>query len=503
MAIQNSNTDKLATFDHVVVLMLENRSFDNLLGFLYTPEELKELKSKGKLPLGQTFEGLNFGGKHCNPIPGAAANGSTPTELCVTRASDFHQPFPDPGEPYQHVNTQLYGKFIPESNSGKPDNKIVAPFNLPTPVPAVPPMDGFIKDYISVLQSMEPVKKGCGYYLSKLFGFTPKGFNLNDRIDDFKVIMECFQPDQVNVMATLAKQFAVFDNWHCAVPSQTYTNRAFWHAATAKGHVNNSPMSHWILEDIGPTLFNRLEEKKISWNIYTDNPVSITGIVHFQPLLDFHLTRFKSFKQFLEDARNDSLPAYSFVEPRFFTPHNDQHPSGFDSVIFGPSVVGSVLSGEKLINDVYNAIRTSENWKNTLMIITHDEHGGCYDHVPPGAATPPDPGAPVGQDGFRFDRLGFRVPMIMVSAHIKPHTIVNNPYQHTSFLKTMERKWALKNFTGRDESATEFTEVFTSDSARDVSEWPVIPDPVFPAGHDKIAYSKAPLNDLQKVLLKW
>ncbi|MFM9949187.1 MAG: alkaline phosphatase family protein [Saprospiraceae bacterium] len=107
-------------------------------------------------------------------------------------------------------------------------------------------------------------------------------------------------------MATLAKEFAVFDHWHCDVPSQTYTNRAFWHSGTAFGFVNNSPLSKWIEHDKdqpqrynNSTLFNRLQEKDMSWNIYCDDPISLTEIVHFQALKDYHETNFHSFNQFL------------------------------------------------------------------------------------------------------------------------------------------------------------------------------------------------------------
>ena len=110
----NTAFDPLDSFDHVVVLMLENRSFDNLLGFLYTQEELHQLEKDGKLPLGKSFNGLHFNGPHCNPIPKDILRPpGVGDEICVSRASDFHQPFPDPGEDYPHVNTQLFGSINP------------------------------------------------------------------------------------------------------------------------------------------------------------------------------------------------------------------------------------------------------------------------------------------------------------------------------------------------------------------------------------------------------
>lgn len=505
---QTTPANPLDHFDHVVVLMLENRSFDNLLGYLYKPDDIKP-----DFPLGKEFAGLHFNGLHGNPVPEDAEgeDGDGGITLYTRRARDYFQPFPDPGEFYAHVNTQLYGKFLPPSNDGQTDKKIAAPYNLPDPLPPTPPMNGFIADYISVLRGLE--KPGC---LNSIFNFlrlNPKWFKLNARYDDYKAIMECYEPDQVSVMATLAKEFAVFDHWHCDVPSQTYTNRAFWHSGTAFGFVNNSPLSKWIEHDKdqperynNSTLFNRLQEKDISWNIYSDNPISLTAIVHFQALKDYHETNFKSFNQFLTDAKNGKLPAYSFVEPRFFTPNNDQHPTSYDSVVYRESAIGSVLLGEELIREVYNAVKnshsdTGNNWKNTLLIITHDEHGGCFDHVPPRNACPPDEPPVPGEEGFLFDRLGIRVPMIMVSAHIQRNTIVNTPHRHTSFLRTMCNKWGLSPFTERDKTAPEFTEVFTSPTLRDISDWPDLSKPVISELWKEPDYSDAPLNDLQKAMI--
>jgi len=501
-----TNTDNpqnpLDSFKHVVVLMLENRSFDNLLGYLYKPGEILP-----SFPLGQKFSGLNFDGPHTNPVPDDVKDGHRGENIAVrpvTPADHYFQPYPDPGEIYPHVNTQVFGTIRPESNKGSTDDKIIAPYNLPEVVPLNPPMNGFVKDYISVLRSL----KNQGWFgrLLNWLGCNPKWFKLNDKYDDYKAIMECYEPAQVNVMATLAKEFAVFDHWHCDVPSQTYTNRAFWHSGTSYNFVNNSPSKKWILDQSGDTLFNRLQDKGIPWKIYTDNPISITGIIHFKQLLDYHFTHIKSFKHFLEDAENGALPDYTFIEPRFFTPHNDQHPSSYDSALYGAASTGSVLLGEKLIWQVYEAIRNSNsekgnNWENTLLIITHDEHGGCYDHIPPPSAPSPNNPPLVGEDGFKFDRLGVRVPMIMVSAHIKPNTIVNNTYHHTSFLNTMCEKWGIDHFTERDKNAPKFYEVFTSPEVRDVKTWPIIPEPKLPDGWENIDFSDTPLNGLEKTIL--
>ena len=119
-------SDPLATFDHIVVLMLENRSFDNLLGYLYEP---------GAVPRGQAFEGV-AGKQLSNPIPAGAIDserGSVP----VAPGTIPDGPNPDPGEGYPEVNTQLYGRFEPASNGNKQSAIAAAPYNLPgRPIPS-------------------------------------------------------------------------------------------------------------------------------------------------------------------------------------------------------------------------------------------------------------------------------------------------------------------------------------------------------------------------------
>ena len=175
---------------------------------------------------------------------------------------------------------------------------------------------------------------------------------------------------------------------------------------------------------------------------------------------------------------------------------------------------GSVLLGDRIVWKVYQAIRNSQsasgnNWQNTLLIITFDEHGGGYDHVPPPSATPPNPNGfntGAGQEGFDFSRLGVRVPMVMVSANIAANTIVNSPMHHCSFLQTMQQKWDLTSLGPRQDSAPPFTEVFTSTS-RDLDTWPdwkVYPGPsstLDEALMQQVDPGDVPLNDLQKSII--
>lgn len=493
--------DALDSFDYVVVLMLENRSFDNLLGYLY-PNGVPD-----NAPAGKTFEGV-AGKNLANPIPATATDQSAPppgvTSIPVSPVpdpTDYHQPYPDPGEQYYHINTQLFNVI---------NGNDKAPYNLPSPVPATPGMQGFVNDYIA----------------SFPLGDTDGG--LGPKYDQYRPIMQCFLPKQVPVLTTLAEQFAVFDHWFCSVPSHTCCNRALWHAGTSWGHVINfgdptyfdDNTYTWAKNSIGETLFNKIStsgpSSPLDWRIYNSNEASLTGIIHALALLPYHGPHhFPCLEQFFDDCAGGTLAKYSFLEPVFWTPHNDQHPSTWNDKHYGPDAVGSVLLGEELIWQVYNAIKNStggtggrgkgNSWRNTLLIITHDEHGGCYDHVaPPTGVTPPDLSGYTKWDDFDFTRLGLRVPMVMVSAHIAPNTVINTTHDHTSFLKTMFEKWSryiTGPLTARDAAVPDFREVFTAPALRDVSTWPDIPKPQIPAGLWNIDFSTAPLNDLQRAIV--
>ncbi|WP_299242188.1 alkaline phosphatase family protein [uncultured Aquimarina sp.] len=480
-SIQESS-NALDSFDNVVVLMLENRSFDNLLGNLYIDG----------VPGGKSFEGLQNYTKEM-PVPPRAVDYNTHKTVPVQTAQDFHQPFPDPGEVYQHINTQLYN-FVDQNNINIPEQDMVSPYNIPSPIPPDNmQMLGFVNDYINRLQALDD---------KKYPQFDEATFDL------YKVIMQVYMPSQVSVLSTLAKEFAVFDHWFCSVPSQTWCNRAFWHAATSGGQVINpgedkgiigniEGMKDWI-ENVWSqkTLFELMEDANVSHGIYTENPVSLTTVVNgpFKNENVIHMG--DELSEFKEHVENGSLPQYTFIEPKFFGQHNDQHPSSLSGLIDGPTKVGSVLLGENLIWDVYNTIFTNDTYKNnTLLIITHDEHGGCFDHVIPGSTIPPVPGMK-GQKGFTFDRLGVRVPMVMVSAHIAQNTIVNDVFDHTSFIRTMCKKWNMPHLTNRDKNAKSFEQVFSSSTR----SFPVIEKHVIPE-IEETTYDKDDLNDLQKSIL--
>lgn len=458
----------LAKFEYVVVLMLENRSFDNMLGYLYQDQRDKP------------FNGV-YGKQLSNPIPDFADK-SYLQVVPVMQGVNPENPSPDPGEEYPHVNTQLFGTVNPIANRTQGALFMSIPCNLPQGS-ADPFMNGFVYDYINNFENT--VVRAPSF-------------------DEYKVIMECFAPDTVPVISTLARQFAVCDNWFCSVPSQTYTNRSFFNASTSSGLVLNAPYADWLVGNNAETIFERLQQRGLNWKVYYDaeDVIPITAVIHYPRLKNFLPTNFFQMATFFSDVQKGTLPRYSFIEPRMFRDHNDQHP---------PAIVGStlqhssVLAGEVLIHEIYEAIRNScsergNNFSNTLFVITYDEHGGCYDHVPPPIVSPPNPQQPEGQMGFRFDRLGIRVPAILISSYINPGTVYSSPLHHNSMIKTMSMKWDLGSLTDRDGTAPDFADVFTRTKARTQSEWPqTTPRPVSKTVGDSL---QLPLNQLQTSIFK-
>jgi phospholipase C len=372
----------MVDIQHVVVLMLENRSFDCMLGWLY--------------PHDPDYGGLTL--NESNAYGGSAYGVWNDTGMSATTAC---LPDPDPGEFFTDMNFQLFGN--PNRLGGQAT------------------MCGFAENYAT--------QKTKGI-------FAPSA------------VMHYFTPEQVPVISTLAKAFGVSDRWHASAPCQTWPNRFFVHTGTSLGHVDNHTFP---IPFSAPSLFRRLEDQNKTWRVYFhDMPQSLL----LKDIWRYAILRYRFFDQFLADAHTGSLPNYSFIEPRYFTDlfksfiPNDEHPPH------------NVVYGEQLIARVYNAVRASPSWKKTLLIITYDEHGGCYDHVVPPAATPP--GGPIANSyNFNFDTYGVRVPAVLVSPYIPPGSKIRPsadgdgpPFDHTSVIKTVREVFGLGGeLTARDRVA--------------------------------------------------
>lgn len=473
------------TFDHTVVVMFENRSLDSLLGYLYTP---------ATVPPHQTYNGLADGDHRC-PVPPYIKDGHDFVSARISPGTDadMMNPNPDPGEEYQHVNTQLFNLVDPIGNQFKTAGQMVAPYNAPPPGQS-PTMDGFVWDY-------------CNTFV------TTKG--RNPAFDEYRVIMDSFADQSLPVISALAKSFAVFDAWFCSVPSQTLTNRSFFHASTASGYVVNVPYRKWVTANDQPTLFNRLQAAGLTWRVYYDETqiVPMTALIHAEQLYPYWLTNFATMQTFYNDVAAGTLPTYAFVEPRMIFNNSDYHPPAPSFTYNGITIGGisDVRAGDLLMHQVYDAVRRSastsgSNAMNTLLLLTFDEHGGCYDHIPPPTAIPPDPDVRTGEKDFKFDRLGVRVPTIAVSAYTDANTIVNRAVHHGTLARTLCEKYNLPHLTERDRTAPDLADAFNLSVPRAPSTWPVtVPRPVPPelSETNPLAAGLAPrpLNDLEQALV--
>jgi phospholipase C len=433
-------------FDHLVVLMFENRSFDNLFGYLYENDRPRNFVPEGS----GEFEGVAHRDDLYNLDDAEPPNRYDVTKAPYQKPEDMYAPYPNAGEFYHpNVNRQIYGADDVSGQLGE--------------LPVDNLMQGFVQDYIRV------IKESKGW-----------DGNVPPEPDMVKQILYCFPPEAVPVLSTLARSFAISDAWFSSAPTATWPNRSFVHSATSRGRVLNKPAGEWAHHHDQTTIFERLSDKLGSdraWRVYGEEVhyASLTALLHPPLRHERFKSNFRHLDQFYRDCRAGTLPAYSFIEPRMMSNVNDMHPSFW----LNPFVASSITAGEAFLNDVYDAVRQGKNWERTLLLITFDEHGGLYDHVfPPHNATPPGGDGEDADFGFRFDRFGLRVPALFISPYVAEGTVVRaageTPFDHTSIIKTLCRRWELEGLTARDRAAPDFLAVLTLPADRPRRETPTI-----------------------------
>ncbi|CAA6654039.1 unnamed protein product [Spirodela intermedia] len=364
-------------------------------------------------------------GKEWNPV-----NVSDPKSSRVFFGDGAHDVDPDPGHSFQAIREQVFGS---DDTSA---------------VPA--PMNGFA-------QQARSVEDG--------------GSNANMS----RYVMNGFRPEMVAVYADLVEEFAVCDRWFASVPASTQPNRLYIHSATSHGATGNLvrhvPLSLSLSLSIylstffsrgypQRTIFENIHDAGLSFGIYYQN---IPATLFYRNLrkLKF-LPKFHPFEPaFFSHAAAGRLPNYAVVEQRYMDskdrPANDDHPSH------------DVYEGQMLVKQVYEALRSSPQWNQTLLIVTYDEHGGYYDHVPTPVRGVPSPDGVVGPEPFffKFDRLGVRVPAILVSPWIERGSVLHGPngkpfptseFEHSSIPATVKKLFNLPSpfLTKRDEWAGTF-----------------------------------------------
>jgi len=399
----------LDNLKHVVVLMMENRSFDHMLGALHAEDA------------------------RINGLAGNETNPDTTNEPAqVAPQAEFQSQLdPDPDHSFPAVQKQLF-------------------FGTSGP-PAVAAMQGFVQSYWDQQHNVAHSHK----------------------------IMYYFAPGKLPVLHTLAQSYAVFNGWFSSIPGPTVCNRAFAHYGTSFGQVN---LDIFYVKDASESIYERMLAAGRTTKLYYFDPSSSTqevvNLLKNQPQI------FGTYPQFLEDCKNNALPDYSFVEPNY-----SDHPGddGGELLASDQHPDHDVQAGEVFIASIYDAIRQNPDlWQSTALLITYDEHGGIYDHVPPPACIPDGFHAPLADTNnmpFAFDRLGVRVPSILVSPWIAKGTVVPGPedpangrvFEHASIPATITQHFIgnYDNRTPREKAAQTFLDLLT-DEMRPDSDCPTI-----------------------------
>jgi phospholipase C len=263
-------------------------------------------------------------------------------------------------------------------------------------------------------------------------------------------IMKCYSPNQLPAVSALAREFVVCDNWHASLPGPTWPNRFFSHAASSGG-LDHSPSTldtaKWDSIDgfsfKNGTIFDRLNSNGIKWRLYGGDDFPVVAA-----LSGINLADINDYEYFAADVAQADYPAsYTLIEPSYghfwsdYKCGTSQHP------------LDDVTRGESLIKATYEAVRNSPVWSSSLIIITWDEHGGFYDHLPPPPAIAPGdtaPGDEYNEYGFTFEQYGPRVPAVVISPLIPRNLIDHRVYDHASIPATLEACFGLNPMTQRD-----------------------------------------------------
>ena len=426
-----------ADIRHVVVLMLENQSFDRLLGFVRLDDP------------SQRLDGLT--GEETLPV--APGDPTRVVRLGRGTAPALQVTDPNPGHQFEDIAMQVFGREqVPE--------------------PPTPTMDGFLANY--AVQTDDDGKAiGPERAAAALAGL---------------------DPSLAPVISTLARSFVVCDRWFSSVTGPTWPNRFFAHAATSNGYVESPTNLEQLAGFLGRrfrlrTIFENLTAAGRTWTVYFGDHAQAFGISSLHRYAD---TNFRRLERFAADVAADALPSYAFLEPPYMdapgTPAADQHPPHH------------LLDGERLIAQVYDTLRGTEAvWRKSLLILLYDEHGGFFDHVPPPAAAPPDHASATGEK-FTFDRLGVRVPALLISPWARKGWVDHQVYDHTSLLATLKTHFGLPEFlTRRDAQANVLSDAGFLPTPRLLDDTPANLTRLVP---DHVARPRpGKLSDLQQSLL--
>ncbi|WP_421844060.1 alkaline phosphatase family protein [Marinobacter algicola] len=436
--------------EHVVYYMLESRSFDNVLGWLYER--------------GQT-DGLNWIGANADGFRGLD--------------STMSNPLPNGRDAYvsQYMEGRLSNDFVLGGPAQDPwhDNSDV--------------LMQMFHGYRGYAEREQP----------KMDGFA---WNQNSA-----AVLSSFSPQQLSVLNGLAQQYALSDDWFSSIPGGTDVNRGFsvsgsaynrlgtWEGGKAyqdwpdKAHRQSLWKTLWSHGHRDWKIYYSIlwEEAVFTHQLYLKGQIPEVDAAWAKAVLDAGRngdlptsTWIAPLQQFYNDVKYDALPRFSYLEPAWV---------GADCTSYHPGSssdgINSLVPAERALNDIYEALSSNKTlWSKTLLVVTFDKNGGLFDHQSPPYARKPWPNDRA--DGFEFDIMGPRVPAIFASPWIKPRTILRSDsgrhFDSTSFAATLldwygvaRETWGLGD---RITEAPTLETLFTEQKPRETA-------PTFPVPYDK------------------
>ena len=441
-----SSPKSLSSINHIVFMAQENRSFDSYFGALrqYWADEHVPDESLDGLPQFNPISGLAPLQGPAPSNPGCSPAGPAPSDCAFDANSpvtSFHFQTmcienPSPSWDEAHVDWDYYD---PEGNS-----------------PAA--LNGFVWTAAHDARQL--------------------GYNDQDGLR----AMGYYDGNDLNYYYFMATDFATSDRWFHPVMSRTEVNRDYLLAATSQGRAFPSGTNS---NDASPltakTIFQELQDAGISWKVYV-NPqgsscsgppyaasclLTLSYLNNFtfgQTVASTYPQNIAPISQYFTDLQNGTLPQVAYIDPASDA-GLDEHPSDND---LSPS---NAQAGAAYAESLINALMQSSSWQNSAFILTFDESGGLYDHVPPQPAVSPDGIQPVDLNPgdvctqstgptCDFTYTGYRVPLIVISPFTKKHYVSHTTADYTAILKFIETRFKLPPLTRRDAAQMDMTEFF-------------------------------------------
>jgi phospholipase C len=386
------NIGALAKIDHIVVLMQENRSFDQVLGYL----------SRGNIndqPINPNVDGL---------LPPKHADHSK--QVNFFRGREFRPRKADKTDP----------KRLAQLDNPEPGATAWPSFAIPGPC----------HETNCVLSQMAPNPEAPNIPMGNFVAEFARQLNVADSTDPrLRLVMDYFGPEDLPVYAALAREFGICDSWYTSHPGPTWPNRF----VLLTGDLNRGPSDE--VETDNPdfktmiplqsrTVFDILNEHGASWRVFEHG----YSFLRLYGKFTYDTTNIVPFddpvRGFEAAARDGNLPQVTLIEPDYINlpPGNDDQPPA------------DMKFGQDLVNRIVRALIASPTWARTLFIITYDEHGGFYDHKQPPVDAPPLLG--------NRPTLGPRVPTFVISPLMKRGEVFKSRFDHASILATILRRFA-------------------------------------------------------------